>query len=144
MLTDEVSLILNESFENIVSTELSLKLIGLYSKIYLNGAQCGFCEASQRKYFTQLQIDGMEQAKKIEEAKSRTCIPAWNDLLYVRATGDHYLPHAITDEQAFSLLKNKYIGEDLFTKLPDQYLIEVCGIDPTTNEEIKVKKTAKK
>ena len=143
MLADEVVLILNESFEKIVSSELSLKLISLYSKIYLNGAQCGFCEASQRKYYNQLQIDGMEQAEKIDKAKNRTCVPAWKDLLFIPRTGDHYNCELISDQQAFDLLKGKYIGEELFTKLPDQYLIEVCGIDPVSGEEIKAKKTPK-
>ena len=148
-MVETVKYLLSKSVEDIIASTDSLKLIGCYSKLYLNGAQCGFCANSQRNYYSEISKTGLKMAEKLEAVKTRTCKPAFIGLrLVIHPKNGHYHinPETLTDEQAMELLKLDILKEDQFEKLPDSYLTEVCKIEPKEYyaAEIEIKKKARK
>jgi hypothetical protein len=147
MIIDDVKEVLNTPFEKVVSTPLSLKLLSCYSKLYLCGGQPRTCTNSQRNYYQQLLKNGIEMAKKFEQAKNRTCKPAWKGLKYIPATARHWNSEFLSDDEASMLLKKGFVKESDFEVLPDdnQYseaelncIIEIAGHlkDGKTTDEI--------
>lgn len=118
---EKTKYIINSTFKDILSTEKSVLLIGLYSKMYLNGAECRTCKNSQLKYYERLKRDGMKTAEKMEKVKTRTCVPAWDGMCFIAKAGNHYPAHLHTDEDAIYLLSNKYISESKYHVLPRGY-----------------------
>lgn len=123
-MVEKVKYLLSRSIEEIISSSDSIDLIRCYSQIYQNGAQCGWCSASQNRYYKRLKQDGIIMAQKYEEIKKRTCVPAWKGNRYVPATGKHWNSEFITDEDAIYLLTEGHITEEKFTKLPEGYSVE--------------------
>lgn len=146
-MIEQVKYLLSKSVEEIISSTDSVKLLDCYSKLYLCGGQPRWCERSQREYYTELTKTGLKMAEKLEAAKTRTCIPAFEGLRFVmHPTNGHYHINSefLTDEQAMELLKLDVLKEDQFKKLPDAYYIEVCKKDPETKEPIEEIKEVKK
>ncbi len=115
----DIELILSKSVGEVIASPLSLKLLKCYSKLYLNGKAPRTCSNSQRKYYNRLKKDGLEMAKKIKKAVSRTCIPKWKGNKYIPKAGRHYNSSLITDEEATALLEKGYLKETDFEKLPE-------------------------
>ena len=126
--TERVNNLLGKPIEAIIASVDCLELIQCYSDIYLSGGHCPGCERSQRKYYSQLQYDGLTKAKAMDEKKPRTCKPNWgkgctnnNGLKYIHKEGAHYSSLHITDEQALSLLNRGLLLESDFDILPEGY-----------------------
>jgi len=123
-MIDEVKQLLNKEFEEIVSSSDSLKLLRVYSKLYLHGGQPKTCTDSQRSYFIQLQINGIMKAEEFEQLNKRTCKPKWVGLKFIPSQGRHFSNEFITDLQATTLLQKGILKESDFEKLPALYLEE--------------------
>ena len=139
---------LKEIFKNdieavIKSPQLSLSLLNCASKLLLNGKQPGVCSRSQRAYYNELKIKGMSKAKLLEEAKKRTCVPAWKGLAYHSKSGSHFSDELINDEQAIRALKNGF-PESKFEVLPEGYNKVVDVVKDTYNKGTKKKRNNKK
>lgn len=109
--------------EKTISSPLSLKLLKLYSILYLGGKAPKTCAKAQRQYYQQLITDGEMKAKNYKE---RTCVPNWKGLMYSPKMGGHLSPEYITDEQANHALAIGALTEKNFTKLPedhDEYMV---------------------
>lgn len=116
-----VSEILNNEVEAVLKDgRLSLMLIRCYSTLYLNGGQCRVCAQSQREYYRQLQINGLEKAKHME---NKTCQLPDEALHYIRGLGNKHISNAnITDDEAIICLTNGWLKERHFLKLPDTWV----------------------
>ncbi len=138
--------LLKKDFGEIISSPDSLKLLKYYSILYLNGGQPKTCEASQREYYTQLQLTGIMKAEQYEEINKRTCKPKWVGLKFIPSQGRHFSNEFITDIQATQLLEKGVLKESDFEVLPNLYLeekeIEKQIIEE--EKEIKPKKVIKK
>lgn len=121
-MLEDVEKILNNDVEEVIkSPQLSLSLLKCYSKLYLNGAQPRVCAVSQRKYYSQLKIDGMAKAKIAQDVKDRTCVPKWKGNCYSSKACKHYNSDMITDGQAIDALEKGFLMESQFNKLPENY-----------------------
>lgn len=126
-LVQDVKNILSTDVEEVISTSMSLNLLRCYSVIYLNGAQPKTCAKSQRQYYNQLKINGLEMAQKKEETTERTCVPAWKGIKYVgqvKKEGKivfahgHINPDTLTDKEAKRLLDLGVLKKTDFKVLP--------------------------
>lgn len=63
----------------------------------------------------------MKKAVSADEAKNRTCVPAWKGLKFIFKRARHYNNALITDEQAVELLNEGLLSESDFKKLPEGY-----------------------
>lgn len=117
-MTEQVREVLDTSFEEVQASSLILSLLSIYSKLYLNGADTGYCGACHRDFYNQLKNNGMELAKKYEEAKNRTCKPAWNGIKYISATARFWNSDLVTDKEAAMLLEKGFQNTSDFTILP--------------------------
>lgn len=120
-MTEQVREVLDKSFEEVQASSFILNLLSIYSKLYLNGGQPGTCGACHRDYYNQLKSNGMELAKAYEEAKNRTCKPAWNGLIYIRDTARHWNSELLTDKEAINLLEKGFLKSSDFTTLPSDF-----------------------
>jgi len=122
-MINDIKQIINLSFEEVVASSLSLKLLDCYSKLYLCGGQPKTCARSQRQYYCQLIKNGIEMAQKFEEAKNRTCRPNWGTpqkpgIKYIPDTGRHWNSELLTDKEAQMLLDKGYVKSTDFEILP--------------------------
>lgn len=118
-MLERVNNILSKDIEKIISSELSLELLQVYSILFLSGGQPKTCSNSQRKYYQELSISGIKLAKKMD--KKRTCKPKWKGLRYISKEHSHFNSETIDDETAIKLLKRKSLSKDDFIKLPEDY-----------------------
>lgn len=113
--------VLAHDFGEVIDSPLILKLLSVYSKLYLNGAQAKLCESCHRKYYNELQKTGIMKAQEFEAVKTRTCKPKWRGLKYINKLAKHFNNDLITDETAIKLLNEGHLNENDFVKLPDGY-----------------------
>ena len=138
-MVELINQILSKDVEEVISSPLSLSLIKCYSVLYCGGQQVRVCAVSQRGYYQQLKINGL---KKAMEQQDKTCKLANDDLYYIRAIGGHLSNSNITDETALMCLKNGWLKEKHFEKLPDAYLNAqqeeqtVSDIEQATDETV--------
>ena len=119
-MLEEVKQILSNGVDFYIK-ESPIALLRCYSKLYMQGRQTRWCEASQRKYFTQLKKNGIDMAKQYDEAQTRTCVPAYKGKKYISAKAKMYYADLLTDADAIDLLNCGYLVESDFTKLPEGY-----------------------
>jgi hypothetical protein len=150
-----VNKLLNTGIEEILKdASLSLELVKTYSTIYVNGSQVKGCQDSKRKYFRQLQINGIEMAQKMEKVIDRTCKPNFKGSLYSTIIYKHINPDLLNDELASFYLLNGILNESHFEILPQSYLenkkVKEIKQDPIQEKpvigkkEVKTLKTKKK
>lgn len=139
-LLEQYNELIQYNADQIIKSALSLKLLNLYSILYLNGYQPRWCESCQRDYFIELQKTGLKKIELMQEYESRTLIPNWTELKYIRVENQHFNSLYITDKQAFELLKHGLLTEKDFIKLPDCY-IEIIEVPVNIEPEIEVKTT---
>jgi len=125
--------------EGIISSSHSIRLLNLYSKIFLNGAEPRSCATSQRSYYQILKSLSMEQVNRLDQ--KRTCQPNWVGLRYIN--GRHYSPDNITDEEALTLLKAGLLTDANFKKTPDGWRLGKVSETPATPKP-KAKRTRTK
>jgi hypothetical protein len=132
----EVNEILSKNESEVLrDTSLSQMLIKCYSKIYVNGSSVKGCEDSRRKYYRQLQINGIEMAKKMEKVIDRTCKPAFKSSIYSTVIYKHINPDYLDDQTAAMYLMNGILLESHFEILPESYLNSKRIVE--TKQEIK-------
>jgi hypothetical protein len=143
--------IMGHELREIIGSPLVLDLLNLYSKLFLNNAQPGYCEKCLRKYYNELKKYGMEKIELQEKIKNRTCIPKWNGLLWIPSVAEHFSSENITDEKATENLIDGHLRESHFEKLPDQWLelnktnVKKLEVNDNVDSEKKpVKKSVKK
>lgn len=120
-LKEEVNEILKYDIREIIASPLIVKLLSLYSKLYLNGGQPSSCEKCIKKYYQEIIQNGIKKAEIMEEIKKRTCVPNWNGLMYIQKAARHFNDKLITDEQAINFLERGILEEKNFKTLPAGY-----------------------
>jgi hypothetical protein len=144
-LRQDLEEVLSKTVEEVIASPLSLKLLNLYSKLYLNGEQLGWCESCQRDYYWTLKREGHLKIEVMEEIEKRTCEPAWTGLKYIHTEGRHYNNEIITDKQAIDLLEKGVLTEADFVKMPEGFNPEDAKIvQEILNEEKKTTRKPKK
>jgi hypothetical protein len=139
-LREDLKLILSKTFEEVAkSQDVLLKMLYLYSTLYLSGQPAAWCEYCQHDYYTTLKKEGMEKIAELEEIQKRTCIPAWTGLKYIHKSGRHFNNELITDVQAIDLLERGFLSETDFIKIPEGFNPEDAKIVQEIIEEEKVK-----
>lgn len=130
-LLEDVQQILSKDIENIVKTQDSLLLINCYSKLYLCGGNPGWCERSQRKYYSELQKTGIIKAMEYNEIQNKTNVPNWQGIKFICKNGKafHVNSEWMPDLKAFDLLVNGFLSESDFKILPQKYIDEICKKD---------------
>jgi len=135
MLKDYQLIISKEVQEVLKSPELYLKLLKLYSVLFLNGKSPSTCEKCAINYYNEIKTKGL---KKIQIMENRTCKLKEGSIYNVRV-GNAIITYTnanITDEIAIRLLASKQLKESNFVKLP--------VIPAEKTEEEKPKKVVKK
>jgi len=137
---NEVLEIINKEFEEVYSSSLSLKLLNIYSKIYLDGAQPNYCKAAQQSYYNLLQSEGLQKAKIMDEILKSTHKTNVKGLMYIgKPFCRHFDLENLTDKQATDLLQSGWLKENQFDKLPELYKEEKKIEDEIKKEEKKAK-----
>ena len=123
-MLDEIELILSKTAKEVINTPLSLKLLKIYSILYLGGGQPRWCERSQTNYYNQLKINGLKKYKEMENtgALTKTCQLRGDIMIYVSAWAMHVTHTNITDQLACEGLTKGYLKETQFVKLPENWL----------------------
>lgn len=121
-MVNRLEILLSHNFREIVGSPLVLELMDIYSKLFLNGSQVGYCEKCLSTYYNQLIKNGKEMAQLYEQVKKRTCKPAWNGLRYIPRQARHFNSDLMTDEQATELLIDGVFKESDFEVLPEIYI----------------------
>ncbi len=123
-MIEKLNIVKSMTFEALIASEKVMDFLSLYSFLYLNNSAPSNCVTCMRGYYNQLLKEGDERLKLIMEAKKRTLIPNWEGLRYIR--GAFYDSQTITDEQAINSIKQGFLRESHFKKLPDGLKIEVA------------------
>jgi len=120
-MIESVNKIVNLEFKSIIKDgRNTMLLLGLYSKLYLNGQAPKTCEAQMLKYYNQLKTDGIMKAELQQEIKERTLTPNWVGHKHLK--GGHIVSSiTITDKQAVLLLDKKILKDSDFKTLPESY-----------------------
>jgi len=117
-MVNEVNKIIRLEFNSIIADgPNTMLLLGLYSKLYLNGQAPRTCKAQMFKYFNELKRTGIMKAETKQKIKERTLVPNWNGKKYLRG-GAIIDSNTITDEQAFNLLDKEVLDKKDFKTLP--------------------------
>ena len=141
---EDVEILINSEIGTILkSSDLTLKLLKTYSKLYLCGAAPGYCEKSIRQYYNQIKIDGMEKINENIKIKQRTCIPSWKGIRYYTALCTHINSDSLHDEDAIKYLLSGILKESDFVKLPEGYTEPKKAVKPENIEEKKQSKKLK-
>ena len=123
-MIDDINEILSKTAKEVIKSPLSLKLLKIYSTLYLGGGQPRWCEKSQTSYYNQIAIDGLKKAEQMEESGilTRTCELDKDLLIQVTALQMHITHFNITDWLACEGLTKGFLKESQFVKLPDCWL----------------------
>ena len=130
MLKDVEILISKSVGEVLKSPDLTLKLLRVYSKLYLHGAAPGYCERSIRMYHEKLKSDGMFKVNENLKVAQRTCLPKWKGNRYYTAIHTHVSAENLTDEEAVKLLEAGILKSSDFEKLPEGYGAKKKATEP--------------
>jgi len=118
-MIDEVKKILSHSSgEVIADPELCFSLIKCYSRLYKGGCSVRTCKNSLYLYYKILQKNGIEMATINEQAKERTCVPAFKGIKYISRAAKYFNADLLTDRDAIFLLKHKCLTEEDCIKSP--------------------------
>lgn len=140
-MLEEVRFILSKDFSEIYTSELSLQLLSVYSKLYLSGGQPKHCKISQMNYYNRLKSDGIEKAKKMEEILKKTNKAKKKGFKYVgKPFCKHFNLEQLTDKEATDLLQAGWMNEGDFSKLPEIYKEEKEIEKQIKKEEKAIKK----
>ena len=121
-MISEIQEILSKDVKEVISSPLSLKLLKIYSTLYLGGAQPRWCEKSQTSYYNQLAVNGLQKAKTMSEILERTCQIKEDSCVFITDLQQHITNGNITDWIACEGLTKGWFKESLFIKLPDCWL----------------------
>lgn len=142
-LRKKLKKILATELKEIIASPLILDLLQLYSVLYINGKQPSNCAQCIKKYYVKLKKNGMKKMDDFEKIKSRTLVPRWKGIMYLRSIASHLNSELITDERAIELLEAGLIEEKMFDKLPEGYKADL-STDPPAPAVKKAKTKSKK
>jgi hypothetical protein len=118
-MEDHYNKIRELSVDEVLGDPVALRsLLILASALLLGGGQPAICNSCLRDYYYQIVNNYEKLNKNYQTMKNRTCKPKWVGVKYVK--GALYDSETITDEQALSALKNGYLTEKDFEKLPEE------------------------
>ena len=101
-MVDEVKKILSHSSgEVIADPELCFSLIKCYSRLYKGGCTVRTCKNSLYLYYKILQKNGIEMATINEQAKERTCVPAFKGIAIITCS-KIFQCYLLTDRMLYS------------------------------------------
>jgi hypothetical protein len=143
-LSQDLELIINTGFEDIINSSLVLKLLNVYSILFLNGKNPGGCTTCHRDMYRKLQLEGKQTLNLYSQVMERTNKPKWKGVKYLPQTANHYNSDTLTDAQALDLLEKKFLKETDFEVLPVKYWENNQNPPATEQLENKPKKTKKK
>lgn len=115
-MLDKIAKIKSIAFEELVNSDNVMLLLSVYSALWLNGKNPGWCNKCMRDFYNQIITEGETQYKIYMEIKKRTCVPGWEGIRYIR--GAFYDSATITDVQALDALKHGYLRDIHFKVLP--------------------------
>ena len=135
-MVSDIEEILSKTVKEVIGSPLSLKLLKVYSTLYLGGGQPRWCERSQTSYYNQLAIDGIKKARQMENSGvlERTCELKPDMLIYVASMAMHITKSNITDWIACEGLTKGFLKESQFVKLPDCWLNKEEAKEPIKEE----------
>lgn len=136
-MVDKVNKIKSIPFDELKGSPDVMLLLSVYSSLFLKGSQPGSCERCMRQYYYDVVTKGVEMAINYEKMKTRTLIPNWDGIKYIR--GAFYDSSMINDEQAIDGLKNGFLSETHFKKLPEGYNQPESVEEIVTEEKPKIK-----
>ena len=117
-LKEDIELIISKDVEEVVNTSLVLTLLKVYSILYLGGSQPRACGQCQRGYYAEIKSNGLKKLEIMKDSIERTCELKTNNLIYISALHNHVSNINITDQMAIQCLKNGWLKEADFAKLP--------------------------
>ena len=115
----DIEEVLQKEVKEVISSSLSLKLLKIYSILYLGGAQPRWCERSQTNYYNQIALNGYQKLNEMKEILERTCELKKDIMIYVSSLAMHITSANITDGIACEGLTKGFLKESQFIKLPD-------------------------
>lgn len=115
-ILSDIQIIRNIPFDELVDSEKVMILLSVYSFLYLNGGNPGWCKKCMQDYYGKILTEGEKQLKLVMEIKKRTCIPSWDGVKYVR--GAFYDSNTITDALALDAITRGYLSEKDFKEMP--------------------------
>lgn len=130
----KVKALIKMDIQGIISSEYSLMLCDVYSKLFLNGGRPGHCVKSLKLYHQQLIQFGM---KKAENFENKTCICNRKGLIFPSGLGRAINLETITDKDATLLIEMKVLKESDFETLPEGYQLSISKTKKETQEVIK-------
>jgi len=134
----DLEILLKMDIKDIIkSPEHSIKLLKIYSVLFLGGGQPRTCSKSQEKYFLELKKNGMQKVTKkhILSFEGRRYIPGLFEDGILIAGHLHIDSKYTTDAKALELLNNGLLSVKDFQVLPDGYVKKVVPV--ITKKEVK-------
>lgn len=120
-LISDIELICSKEVEEVLNSSLLLKLLNVYSILYLNGGQPNTCSKCHRDYYAQIKSNGLTKLQSMSENLKKTCELVSKDIIYIQPLHAHISNISLTDELAIRCLENKWLRENDFEKLPEGY-----------------------
>jgi len=112
-----VSDILSYSVDEILqSRQLTLSILSIYSKLYLNGAAPRGCSRSIVGYYVELQKSNIKEKDIIMKKTNK-----FKKLIYIALEGMHFSDANMTDEKAIQFLDANILKKEDFITLPEGY-----------------------
>ncbi len=132
----DIEEILSKDVKEVINSPLSIKLLKVYSTLYLGGAQPRWCAKSQTTYYNQIAINGLQKLKAMKDIIERTCELKNDMLIYASSLAMHITNANITDWIACEGLTKGFLKESQFIKLPDCWLNKEEVKEPIKDEII--------
>ena len=132
----DIDEVLQKEVKEVISSPLSLKLLNIYSILYLGGSQPRWCERSQTSYYNQIASTGYQKLNEMKEILNRTCELKPDMLIYVSSLAMHITSANITDWIACEGLTKGFLKESQFIKLPDCWINKVEEVGNKVEETI--------
>jgi hypothetical protein len=123
-LRADIELIISKDVEEVVNTPLILKLLRIYSILYLGGLQPRACGKCQRGYYEEVKLTGLQKFEAMETNLNRTCELVSKDLIYLSPMQIHLSNVNLTDEIAVKCLDKGWLKPSDFKNLPDGYKVK--------------------
>lgn len=118
-MLNDIQEILSKDVKEVINSPLSIKLLKIYSTIYLGGAQPRWCAKSQTSYYNQIAIDGIKKLNAMKDILNRTCELKPDMMIFSSQLAIHITNANITDRIACEGLTKGFLKESQFIKLPD-------------------------
>ena len=141
-MQNDIEEILSKDVKEVINSPLSIKLLKIYSVLYLGGSQPRWCAKSQTNYYNQIAIDGLQKFNSMKDIIERTCKLKPDMMIYSSQLATHITDANITDWIACEGLTKGFLKESQFLVLPDCWVNK--NIEQPKEEIQKTQYTSKK